>query len=120
MADTLASKAFDAVNTAEFATITRKARLEAFAWSYCTTLAAASAEERRAEAAALGVPEERLDEVAGHVDAPRALVVADVLRLFGDRDPDSREATAIDRLFDELMGTSGGYDGTIAGDAPIG
>ena len=115
MAETLATKAYRSLDTDELATITRKARLEAFTWSYCQTLAAATEAERLEEARALGVPVERLDEVAGHVDAPRALILADVLRLFGDRDTSSAEPTEIDLLFDEIMGTTGGFDGTLPG-----
>lgn len=119
MAESLATQAFRSVNTEEFATLTRKARLEAFCWAYCRTIADAPPEEVAAEAAELGVSSDRLGELGGLVNEPRAKVLAEVLRMFGDRPPRSGPPTELDRLFDDIMGTTGGYEGTIPGDAPI-
>ena len=107
-------QAFDSVNGEEFAAMSRKARLEAFSWAYCRAVAEASEEQRRAEAAELGLPVERLDELGGLVTAERALILAKVLGVFGDRQPDPDRPSELDSLLDEIMGTSG-YEGTIPG-----
>jgi hypothetical protein len=107
-------RAFRAVNTDEFTALNRKAKLEAFAGSYCRTLADASSDERASEATALGVDRAHLDELATRINAPLAQALADVLRLFGDRPPDAPGATEVDDLLEELLGASG-HEGTIAG-----
>jgi hypothetical protein len=107
-------QAFDSVNGEEFAAMSRKARLEAFSWAYCRTVAEASEEQLRAEAAELGLPVERLHTLAGLVTAERALILAKVLSIFGDREPDPDRPSELDTLLDEIMGTSG-YQGTIPG-----
>ena len=114
MADTLASQAYNAVNTADYAAMSRKGRLEAFAWSYCRTVAEASDDAIEAEAVALGVPRDRLSMLARLVDAEQAKILAEVLRIFGDREQADGQTTEFDRLLDEVMGATG-HEGTLPG-----
>ncbi len=114
MAETLASQAFGAVNTPDYAAMSRKGRLEAFAWSYCRTVAGAPDDAIEAEAVALGVPKDRLTVLAGLVDAEQARILAEVLRIFGDRDQSEDQTTEFDRLLDEVMGATG-HEGTLPG-----
>lgn len=114
MTETIALEAFNSVNTAEFAALSPKARLEAFAWEYCRRVSEASPDAIVAEASALGVPVERLQELQGLATAERARILAEVLRLFGDRETANDGETKLDRLLDDVLGTSG-FEGTIPG-----
>jgi hypothetical protein len=102
------------VSGEEFAAMSRKARLEAFSWAYCRTIAEATEEQLQAEATELGLPVDRLHTLAGLVTAERALILAKVLSLFGDRQVDPDRPSELDTLLDEIMGTAG-YEGTIPG-----
>lgn len=114
MSETLTKRAFDSVNTPDFAAMSPKARLEAFAWEYCRTVSGASAPEVEAEAASLGLPVARLQGLSALVGAERARILAEVLRIFGDRQEGTEHATKLDALLDEVLGTSG-FQGTIPG-----
>ena len=114
MADTLAQKAFGSANTDAFASMAPKARLEAFAWEYCKTVADASDDDISREAEALGVDVARLSALSGLVSAERAKILAEVLRIFGDRETSRDGETGLDRLLDDVLGTSG-FEGTIPG-----
>ena len=114
MSDTLALRAFNSVNGSEFAAMSAKARLEAFAIEYCRTITAAEEAEIDAEASALGVPVDRVHALKGMATAERARILAEVLRIFGDREQANDEHTKLDRLLDDVLGTSG-FEGTIPG-----
>lgn len=115
MSDSLAQKAFETVNsTPEFTEMSPKARLEAFAWAYCRTVAESTDAEIAAEAAALGLPLERLAGLRELVHNDRAHILAEVLRIFGDRAEGTEDRTKLDKLLDDVLGTSG-HEGTIPG-----
>jgi hypothetical protein len=114
MSDTLALRAFNNVNGPDFAAMSAKSRLEAFAIEYCRTITEASEPEIEAEATALGVPVDRVHAIKGMATAERALILAEVLRIFGDREQANDEHTKLDRLLDDVLGVSG-FEGTIPG-----
>jgi hypothetical protein len=111
---TLAQRAFDALNTSDFVLLSPKGRLEAFAWEYCRTVSEAPDEAVAGEAETLGLPVDRLNDLRALVAADRTKILAEVLRIFGDRKQSSDEAAKIDRLMDEVLGTSG-HEGTLPG-----
>lgn len=114
MSETLASRAFSNVNGPDFAAMSAKARLEAFAIQYCRTIGEADEPEIDAEASALGVPVDRVQALKGLASAERARILAEVLRIFGDREQANDEHTKLDRLLDDVLGVSG-FEGTIPG-----
>src|SRR4051794_19381889 len=114
MSESLAQKAFASVNTPEFSALSPKGRLEAFAWAYCRTVAEAPDEDVAAEATALGLPLERLSGLKALVHNDRARILAEVLRIFGDRAEGTEDRTKLDKLLDDVLGTSG-HEGTIPG-----
>ena len=114
MSDTIATRTYAEVNTEAFAHLAPKARLEQFSWAYCRALADASGPEREAEARALGVPSEQVEHLAGLVTESKMQIVAEVMRLFGDREPPPGPPTPLDTLMDDIMGISG-REGTIPG-----
>lgn len=91
-----------------------KARLEAFAWEYCKTVSEAPEDAVQAEALALGLPIERLHTLQSLVTAERAQILAEVLRIFGDREQANDGETRLDKLLDDVLGVSG-FEGTIPG-----
>jgi hypothetical protein len=114
MLDTLALRAFNNVNDQTFAAMSAKARLEAFALEYCRTIGDAEEAEIDAEAEALGVPVDRVNALKGLESAERARILAEVLRIFGDRELANDADTKLDKLLDDVLGTSG-FEGTIPG-----
>lgn len=114
MTDTLAQHAFDALNKDEFTGFSPKGRLEAFAWEYCRTVSEAPEEAVAAEAGALGLPVERLHALRDLVAADRSKILAAVLTIFGDREQANDDRTKLDKLMDDVLGTSG-HEGTIPG-----
>jgi hypothetical protein len=114
MSETIATQTFATINTQEFAPLAPKARLERFSWEYCRALAAASKPDLDAEARALGVPVEQVETLAGLVNETKMRIVAEVMRIFGDREPPPGPPTALDTLMDDIMGISG-REGTIPG-----
>jgi hypothetical protein len=114
MTHTLASRAFNAINDAAFAEMSAKARLEAFAIEYCRVVSNAAEPEIQEEAAALGLPTERVHALKGLDGSARAQILAEVLRIFGDRAVANDEHTKLDTLLDDVLGTSG-FEGTMPG-----
>jgi len=110
----LAERAFSSVASPEFSAMSPKARLESFAWAYCRTVAEATPADVEAEAAAMGMPSSRLHALQELVNAERARILAEVLRIFGDRESGSDHASKLDALLDDVLGTSG-FEGTIPG-----
>ena len=113
MPETIAHQAFDSVRSEAFLAMSPKARLDTFAWAYCCAISEASEAEIQNEAGELAVPEEQLRALRDMRECEQARIVAEVLRIFCDRQPGT-EASPFDTLLDDVMGV-GGFDGTIPG-----
>ena len=107
-------RALDEISTPEFSGLRSKARLEAFSLAYSRILSEAQQNEIEIEATQIGVPTADLLTLRDLHSTERARILAETLRLFGNRQQTAGEASEVDRLLDEVMGTSG-FEGTIPG-----